>query len=42
MVEVVDCQEIDRCERSDFVRRHPKGNIFKTLEMYDLYATTSQ
>ncbi len=33
-------QEIARQKWSDFVYRHPKGNIFQTPEMYEVYLKT--
>ncbi|UCG30860.1 MAG: peptidoglycan bridge formation glycyltransferase FemA/FemB family protein [candidate division WOR-3 bacterium] len=32
--------KLDRQIWSDFVRDHPKGNIFQTPEMYDVYSNT--
>ena len=32
--------EIDRAQWSDFVYRHPRGNIFQTPEMFDVFANT--
>lgn len=31
-------RDIDRTGWSEFVRNHPKGNVFQTPEMYDVYA----
>jgi len=33
-------KEIDRATWSEFVRNHPKGNVFQTPEMYDAFAAT--
>jgi len=30
--------QLDRCMWKDFVKNHPKGNIFHTPEMFDVYA----
>jgi len=35
-----DYQCVDRNSWSQFVRNHPKGNIFQTPEMYELYVRT--
>lgn len=37
---LVGPEEIDRGSWSDFVRRHPRGTIFQTPEMFDVYAAT--
>lgn len=34
--ELVQPQDLDRSQWSDFVKGHPEGNIFQTPEMYDI------
>ncbi len=33
-------RELDRCKWSDFVFHHPRGNVFQSREMYDVYRNT--
>ena len=37
---VLQNSEIDRTEWASFVESHPKGNVFQTPEMYDVYTQT--
>ncbi|MCE5348291.1 MAG: GNAT family N-acetyltransferase [Bacteroidales bacterium] len=37
---ISDADKIDRTEWSDFVYKHPHGNIFLTPEMFDVYKNT--
>ena len=35
---IIECHKIDRESWRAFVNSHPKGNVFQTPEMYDVYA----
>lgn len=37
---ITDCMDIDKDNWTDFVRKHPNGNVFQTPEMYEVYQKT--
>lgn len=37
---ILTYEQIDRTEWSEFVKTHPKGNVFQTPEVYEVYART--
>lgn len=41
MMEILENRAIPRDAWSSFVNRHPKGTLFQTPEMFDVYETTS-
>lgn len=40
MIRILTYNEIDRTKWAEFVQAHPKGNVFQTPEMYDVYLQT--
>lgn len=42
MIRILTHSEIDRIKWAEFVQAHPKGNVFQTPEMYDVYVQTKQ
>ena len=40
MIRILTHSEIDRTKWAEFVQAHPKGNVFQTPEMYDVYVQT--
>lgn len=40
MIQVLTYEQIDRKQWASFVESHPKGNVFQTPEMYDVYTQT--
>ena len=39
---ILSYRQINRNQWSEFVQTHPKGNVFQTPEMYEVYARTKQ
>ncbi|MGM9826375.1 MAG: lipid II:glycine glycyltransferase FemX [Paludibacteraceae bacterium] len=39
-MKILSNNEIDRTTWAEFVKAHPKGNVFQTPEMYDVYTQT--
>lgn len=39
-MQIVLANDIDKSQWAEFVKAHPKGNVFQTPEMYEVYART--
>ena len=42
LMKIITIEEIEKSDWSKFVFNHPKGNVFQTPEMYEVYAKTKK